>query len=1057
MSFQGDVAGAGLAEQLQSLARSEREGVLQLESRGVHVRLGLRDNLLYLLPAPFEDQEVWAERCRRAWIEELPLAVRERRMAEIARAARLEILYRMLEAAQLHFRFTPGPMIAGRVLAAGESAVAIEPKTSLPLEEQIGPGFTPEFVLLEHARLKDETQSEGKLRLSPYDVPRTLDVAGTTEGKRAFLEHCDGMSTLAEIGDRLGTALRQVQALVLDCLARNELRLAKSREMLAAAQREIELGRTGRAADRLTGWMQSSEPGPISGGDAQLLLAEWELGRLPQALRLMPPTEARALLRRLDRTVMDPLGSLTRWESLREARRGDPICSLRCMAWRGLASEDVTEATIAELVRIATALREKGNRLRAAAPLRLAARFAPKGLNTRLELGSQMLEAGLVEEGTPWLIDCARELVADQQSERALSCLRNVLRHSPEHSVAQGMLLAVNSDSLRRRRRRTQRLIAASVVLVLAAGAVVRFELRSQYEERLALVTENMNDPKLALQMLAEEFAEDDSPQIQALRDGLQRQWVEEQQRLRFDWLHVFDEAKRDCELGDPLQAWGAVTAMPPVPEIEIEVPQWPQRNDLLNILSARLKLSCADLARFMRFTPDQDQEEARLLFVLDELAKQSSQHVDAEHVDLSTFSFHMRDLQKGIHAHREQRALELAKAQARDLLLQQDQLLATARAHAQARDLERALTNYEALLALPNTDELPQLLDSEIQIVKKHRDALSRAHELAVAGDHDAALEAFKSGCPNPGEHPLPWRLETDPPGASVRVDGGSAQTAPLTLRSAFGEGLRVELTLPGYEPRTLDIEKPDDRSIAMYREPGCSWSSASRVEAAPVPFGEDHIVADRRGRIARLAADGTTRWEIELASLGGISRTPVFLPGKPGHLLILTEDGDAFSVDVAQGKFQGPCALNKPPTEGPLLVRSYAAARLADGRVAVWRDALLPKLYNSDQLYLEDGQSLSFPATAAERSLDSGLATNLAVLRRGAGSGDSLDSPWTDWSVRVTPESFLVEREGSDEHFHARLTGQWTFVSWEAPNARIPNGRLWLSDESGLRTFEP
>jgi hypothetical protein len=33
----------------------------------------------------------------------------------------------------------------------------------------------------------------------------------------------------------------------------------------------------------------------------------------------------------------------------------------------------------------------------------------------------------------------------------------------------------------------------------------------------------------------------------------------------------------------------------------------------------------------------------------------------------------------------------------------------------------------------------------------------------------------------------------------------------------------------------------------------------------------------------------------------------------------------------------------------------------------------------------------------------------------------------------------------------------GEWNYVAWEAPRARVPRGRLWVSDGFGLRAFTP
>ena len=82
MSFQGDVAGLGLTEVLQSIARGDKDGVLELDAGDLQARLGMRSGMVFPLPASNEKHDVWRERSERAWAElpspELEGARRER-------------------------------------------------------------------------------------------------------------------------------------------------------------------------------------------------------------------------------------------------------------------------------------------------------------------------------------------------------------------------------------------------------------------------------------------------------------------------------------------------------------------------------------------------------------------------------------------------------------------------------------------------------------------------------------------------------------------------------------------------------------------------------------------------------------------------------------------------------------------------------------------------------------------------------------------------------------------------------------------------------------------
>ena len=59
----------------------------------------------------------------------------------------------------------------------------------------------------------------------------------------------------------------------------------------------------------------------------------------------------------------------------------------------------------------------------------------------------------------------------------------------------------------------------------------------------------------------------------------------------------------------------------------------------------------------------------------------------------------------------------------------------------------------------------------------------------------------------------------------------------------------------------------------------------------------------------------------------------------------------------------------------------------------------------------------------------------------------------------VEVSDEMFLVRRPGEPDEagFSISRNGDWSFLAWEMPNTRIPGGRLWVSDDYGLRSFLP
>ena len=224
MSFQGDVAGIGLGELLQGLARGERNGVLTLAGRHLLGTVGLRKGQLYLLPGPDEDDTQWRDRCVRAFAEDENGNLESARRQLIARAARLETFYQMIEAPNLHFRFDPGPLPppagagvrSAEGVQRGHRSLTIDTGAQQEYSEDDsspwGQGMPVEYLLLEHARIMDEVRTGLGAQLAGFDLPRALDPERQDPEMRDFLEQCNGSSTVQEIADRLGWPLSKCRA-----------------------------------------------------------------------------------------------------------------------------------------------------------------------------------------------------------------------------------------------------------------------------------------------------------------------------------------------------------------------------------------------------------------------------------------------------------------------------------------------------------------------------------------------------------------------------------------------------------------------------------------------------------------------------------------------------------------------------------------------------------------------------------------------------------------------------------------------------------------------------
>ena len=214
MSFQGDVGGIGLADLLQSLARG-RDGVLTLGAKGgLRALLGIQDGQIHLLPEQEEDPEMWRNRVRQAWVKDPDFRIDALRMTDIARAQRIETLYQLLDADQVHFRFAQGPVPSRPPDPAAISAS--EPGTSRGTGRRdaiYGAPISVEGLLLDYARLKDECEgAQINFVLPDYALLTPLGVEPRGSDQKRMFEELDGRSTLLEISDRLAWPLRQQRA-----------------------------------------------------------------------------------------------------------------------------------------------------------------------------------------------------------------------------------------------------------------------------------------------------------------------------------------------------------------------------------------------------------------------------------------------------------------------------------------------------------------------------------------------------------------------------------------------------------------------------------------------------------------------------------------------------------------------------------------------------------------------------------------------------------------------------------------------------------------------------
>jgi hypothetical protein len=323
-------------------------------------------------------------------------------------------------------------------------------------------------------------------------------------------------------------------------------------------------------------------------------------------------------------------------------------------------------------------------------------------------------------------------------------------------------------------------------------------------------------------------------------------------------------------------------------------------------------------------------------------------------------------------------------------------------------------------------------------------------ARNLAGLGKHKEGYDLLVKTLGSAADDVLlPWNVVTFPAGARATLEDTDVKTTPFVLETTWDERIHFTLSMDGFESKDVVVDHPSDQSVWLSRLPERAWNRGGRVESIPVRVGEDQVVCDRNGHIARLTKGSQLVWSHDLKSLGGIGRSPVFLPKSQGHLLCVSEDGEAWIIDANDGTIEGPWSNGSPPVFGPTPIDGGARVRFRDGKSFDWTSRLKPE---------------PAPATAVELAPNDredefgGSNAGLAVLRRRSSSATHLDSPWSDLTVEITNGFFVVRPKGAkDPLLAAARSGDWVYVAWEAPTALIPRGRLWISDGKGLRAMVP
>lgn len=1033
MSFQGDVRGIGLAELLQGLARGRKEGVLALSGRGDQSCIvGLREGKVYLLASPNENTETWRERSRNAFAGQPNEAVDHLRMGEVAHAERTEQLYKLLDGGDAHFRFDPGE-IAG--LADGGDMTLL------------GPGTAVEFILLEYARIADELEGWPDQRALPRNtILQVMDPGLGGNQPSPFLSHVDGNSTLQELADRNCLPIRAARLKVASVLQSDGLRPSTPAELLNLALHELRQKNFSRAAHRLESWCRNSQAGALLPEHAEALSNEWAAGRLPTAFSNMAPKSVRRILRRMDHSLNNLATSVIHWSEIARQNPREPIAQLHRMAVEFREDERGDRPVLRDILDTCRDMREAGHPHRTAPLLVIAAHKQPEGISLQLELGLGLVDAGRGEDATDWILAACRELLSRGQSDRALPPLRHLLGAVPACREARALQTKARRGSTTAKKLRRSVILGVVSCLAVSSVAVVQITNSSTLASQFREIELLKSDPKAALVLLSRSFAEDESNRVKELRRKLEASLRLAEQQLHSRWMAEFQAAHKEATVGDPIDAIQAVRAIPEQPRLSLLRPDWPNVSDLFPLISTSIKKHVTGLEG-----PALDDEAGESLENSIERAARTLRNSMLEsELELAEVQTMLGELEEAIVLLAERRRARgvLERVRTRENAIEGlSDLLRQAEDAVAQGDYARGLRFYEQILGSDSDGEVRELLAPQVRDARRKQATIEQSQDLARAGSHVDALALLTETFEDASQFMLPWTVDSVPSGATVRSADGKEYTTPFERWTTAGELVELHFSLKGYEKCSQSYDQPGHRRVYLSRKPGRYWESEGRIDAVPVALGDDYIVADRAGHIARLGPAGQLKWSSEIETISGIARAPVFLPDLDGQLLLVTEEGAAWLLNSKNGVLEGPWDLGSPPQMGPIPDDRLVKVSLADGTFAFWQDGLKPLSESGDRIG---------PLAGMDDAYRFGSVSGMQVVRRREGQLEPFKSRFGPWQAIVDDQGVVVTAlDGQKDGFIVLRQGEWEYMAFEPAGPSAPGGRLWLADGRGLRAF--
>ncbi|MHC5063205.1 MAG: outer membrane protein assembly factor BamB family protein [Planctomycetota bacterium] len=269
--------------------------------------------------------------------------------------------------------------------------------------------------------------------------------------------------------------------------------------------------------------------------------------------------------------------------------------------------------------------------------------------------------------------------------------------------------------------------------------------------------------------------------------------------------------------------------------------------------------------------------------------------------------------------------------------------LFQAAKVYEQNYEFEKARAAYEKLARNhPDKDPLWRHFQNQVEKYATILRFLQVLEDATEKGDFKTArgqLRTLNRAFPNiPFETLsfLPIRIETQPPGAKVLINGQAVGKSPLLSSFQPGEQTRIRIELDRFYPEETIISGDDTGVVRSLLTRKADWvfQAGSSIERTPVMDEKNRVfVVDRGGVITALEMEtGDMLWSLRTGDLSGLLPPPAL--AEDDCLILASIDGQLRCLERASGKIRWQ-ADDIPTESRPLCSGQMVYVATNDGRL--------------------------------------------------------------------------------------------------------------------------